>query len=425
MVNQLYLAATCIGGVVILLALLSDGLKSRLWLLSSPLIATVAGVVFGPTLLGWLLPRQWPDPNHLLLELARVSVAMAVMSIALRIPRRFWRQQASLMALVLTAGMAAMWLATSALGWWLLPINAATALLLGAVLTPTDPVIAGSITTGSAARKLVPLRIRHALAAESGANDGAAYAFVTLPVLTATSGWGGYVVDGLLHGIVLAVIAGAALGAGVGALQRLAERAGWPGSETLPAVSIALALMTLGTLKLLGSDGVLGVFAAGIAFNVVVSRAGPEEREQESRQEHVQELVNHLISWPAFILFGALLPWPHWEAHWHLLLPLAAAVLLLRRPPWFYPLLSFSNATRATADRLFLSWYGPIGMAAIFYSMHAYAQGHHEVWWFASFVVVSSVVIHGMSATPGTRWYGRQVGGADRQANDDQAPAGE
>ena len=408
--HQFYLGLTCAGAVAIVLALLSDGLKSRIWLLSSPLLAIGAGIAFGPEALGWLRPLQWPHAHHILLELARASVAMAVMSIALRIPRRFWRQHIGTLASVVSIGMAAMWIVSSLLTWWLLPVGAATALLIGAALTPTDPVIAGSITTGSAARKFVPLRIRHALAAESGANDGAAYAFVTLPMLAllgSSADWGRYLVDGLLQGIVVASLVGAALGTGVGIMQRLGERHGWPGSETLPAVSVALALTTLGALKLLGSDGILGVFIAGIAFNWVVSRAGPAEQEQAARQEHIQELINHLISWPVFVLFGAMLPWQHWTAHLHPLLWLAAAILLLRRPPWFYPLLTASTATQGPADRLFLSWYGPIGMAAIFYALHAHTEGHHEVWWFASFVIVSSVLIHGASATPGTRWYGR------------------
>lgn len=419
--EQLYLTITIVAAVAVALALLSDGLKGRIWLLSSPMAATLIGILVGPRVLNWLRPQEWPEPHNLLLQIARFSVAMAVMSIALRVPPTFWKRRAAELTFALTVGMFLMWATSALLVWWLLPVGFASALLIGAALTPTDPVIAGSITTGTAARKLVPSRIRYALAAESGANDGAAYIFVTLPLmalLAPDASWSHYLLDGVLRGVVLASAVGALVGLVVGGAQRMATRAGWAGYATLPSVTVALALLTLAALHLLGSDGILGVFVAGVVFDAVRDRATPRDQDEEHEQEQTQEVFNHLFSWPAFMVFGAILPWSAWEGHVSSLLLLAAAVLLLRRPPWFYFLTRPFGALHGRADRVFLAWFGPIGMAAIFYCLHAYEHHQPATWEFGSFVILASIVIHGMTATPGTQWYGRVAGEHERILED-------
>ncbi|HRX84265.1 MAG TPA: cation:proton antiporter [Phycisphaerae bacterium] len=419
--DTFYQSMVVLAAVAIVLALLADGLKARSWLPTTPLAATLFGIAAGPIALGLLRPEHWQHPHHLLLEIARLSVAMAVTSIALRVPWAFWKRYAGGLALVLTVGMVAMWITSAVLCWWLLPVGFATALLLGAALTPTDPVIAGSITTGRLAQKVVPARVRHALAAESGANDGAAYAFVTLPLMAMLekgATWEHYAVDGLLRGILLACLAGAAVGLAVGGLQRLAERANLPSAASLPCVVVALALLTLGALQLIGSDGILGVFVAGVAFKAVSAHETERQRRQEERQEQTQEVVDHLFSWPAFVIFGAMLPWVDWESHWTALVVATVAVLLLRRPPWFYFFTRVFVEKKGAADRAFLSWFGPIGMAAIFYCLHARDHHQPQVWTFGSFVIFASVIVHGVTATAGTRWYGRAAGERERQAED-------
>lgn len=396
----------------LVLALSAGVLKRSAWLPSAPLAATALGILVGPAMLGLVRPDAWGVPHHILLEIARMSVATAVMSIALRVPWTFWKEHAGAMALALSLGMLLMWLATAALCWLLLPLGFASALLLGAVLTPTDPVISGAITTGQLAKTMTPEHVRYGLAAESGANDGAAYAFVTLPLLALLApgapAWDRYLTEGLLRGIVAACVAGAAVGAAVAGLQRLAVKGRWPSDASATVISPALALLTLGVLKLLGSDGILGVFVAGVAFNAITAGGSDPERKQEQAQERVQEILDLMLSWPAFLLFGAMLPWHAWRAHGWMLLLASVSVLLLRRPPWFYFL--SRSLTEDRPSRLFLAWFGPIGMAAIFYAAHAYTAGHREIWIFGSFLILASVVVHGITATAGTKWYGRRIG---------------
>ncbi len=115
-----------------------------------------------------------------MLEAARVTLGLAVMGAALRLPRGFVLRRWRDLALVLGVGMPLMWLATSVAAWVFLPLPPLACLVIGSVMTPTDPVISSSIVTGRIADRNIPPRIRGLITAESGANDGLALLFLTL-----------------------------------------------------------------------------------------------------------------------------------------------------------------------------------------------------------------------------------------------------
>jgi NhaP-type Na+/H+ or K+/H+ antiporter len=125
-------------------------------------------------MVGWLDLAKRGDENTILEQAARLTLAVSLMGIALRLETHgikvLWRPA----ALLVTLGMVGMWLASSALAGWLLSVSFWTALLLGAVVTPTDPIVANSIVSGPFARKHLPLRVRDTISLESGANGGLA-----------------------------------------------------------------------------------------------------------------------------------------------------------------------------------------------------------------------------------------------------------
>jgi NhaP-type Na+/H+ or K+/H+ antiporter len=147
------------------------------------MVAVLVGIAAGPYGFGWLDVSKWGDENTILEQTARLTLAVSLMGIALRLETHaikvLWRPG----VLLVTLGMVGMWLASSALAGWLLGLSFWAALLLGAVVTPTDPIVANSIVSGPFARKHLPLRIRDTISFESGANDGLAYPLVMLPVL--------------------------------------------------------------------------------------------------------------------------------------------------------------------------------------------------------------------------------------------------
>ena len=149
----------------------------------------------------------------------------------------------------------------------------------------------------------------------------------------------------------------------------------------------------------------LVIFAAGAAFVQVVSAS------ERGEEEKGQEAVNRYFSIPIFALLGTALPWEGWHAlGWSGVL-LAVAVLLLRRPVTLLLLRPILPSVRSLPDALFLGWFGPIAVAAIYYASVMEHKLHEPVIWDAvSLVICASVLAHGITGAPFTRLYGRVSG---------------
>ena len=209
----------------------------------------------------------------------------------------------------------------------------------------------------------------------------------------------------LLWEVGAAVVLGALMGYGAGKLLELARSRGDIRQPSYLAYTIALSLAVLGSTRLLDADGLLAVFAAGVALNMAV------KTEDATQAENVQEAVNRFFVLPVFVLLGLALPWGEWAALGWKGPVLTALILLLRRPPWLLALLPFIPRAEGARDALFLGWFGPVGVAALYYATLAeHTVGLHEVWVIGSLVISASVLVHGVSAAPLTRLYGRRAG---------------
>jgi len=180
--SQLNVLLVTIGGLTIGLGLLSGWLKERLFL-SDPILTLLVGILLSPAALALVRPDEWGHTHIWLEEGARLAIAVQVMGVALRLPSRYILHRWKTVLLLLGPVMAAMWLTSSVLAAWILHLPFWQAALVGAIVAPTDPVVSTSVVTGKVADRDLPDRIRYALSAESGANDGLGYAFVLLPIL--------------------------------------------------------------------------------------------------------------------------------------------------------------------------------------------------------------------------------------------------
>jgi NhaP-type Na+/H+ or K+/H+ antiporter len=354
---------------------------------------------------GFSSPRGGETPRRLLEEVARLTLAVGLMRVALRLPRGYPAKAWRSLAVLLTLGMLAMWLCASAMAHALLGLPWWESLLMGAILTPTDPVVAASLTTGEVAETNLPADTRHLLSAESGANDGLAYPFVVLPVLVLTRPAGEvlphFLTQTLLHEVGGAVALGLFLGWGLGRLLVAAEKRELIERPSFLSSTLAFSLAALGLTALLGSSGVLSVFVAGVTFDRVVQ--GKERAEEEA----VVEAVDRLFTLPVFILLGLSVPWQEWlRLGWPGAL-LVLGILLLRLPAWLL-LRPLTPRMRGWRDALFLGWFGPIGVATLYYATYAQRHtGRISTWVVGSLLICASGVAHGLSATPLTRRYGR------------------
>jgi sodium/hydrogen antiporter len=396
-----------LGGIVLVL-----GLPSK-WLEQTPipitLLALLIGVAVGPAALDWVDPARLGDARAILENVARLALGIGLVGVALRVPREYPRRSWREMLVLIGLGMTLMWATSTALVYLVLGLPFWMAALIGAMITPTDPIAASPIVTGPVAEKNLPERIRDALSFESGANDGLSYLFVFLPMLLLTRSVDEalyhFLVHTLLWEVLLATLVGLGIGLSGAKLLRLAESHDLIESDWRLVYTVALSLLAVGIGRLMGSDELLMAFVAGVAFVQIIST---EDREDEERG---QEAVNRFFSIPIFALFGMLIPWEGWrELGWQGI-ALAAAVLLLRRPPVLLLLRPLMPQLSRRADAAFLGWFGPIAVAAMYY---AALMEHHlpdpRIWHVVSLMIFASVVVHGISATPLTRLYGRVAG---------------
>ncbi len=371
------------------------------------MVALLVGVLLGPAAFGLLDAASWGSQETILEQATRLTLAISLMGVALRLPEGFpfrsWRSLAVLLGLV----MPFMWLASGLLVYLILGLPFLVALLVGAVITPTDPVVSSTIVTGDVAEKNLPGRLRHTLSGESGANDGLAYPFVFLPILLLArppgEAWSHWLTHTVLWEVGVGVVFGALMGYGAGRLLEWAEHKDAVEESFFLVYTIALSLVVLGAAKLLGSDGILAVFVAGLGFDLAVKG----DREQQQR---VQEAGTRFFILPIFVLLGLTLPWEQWLGLGWAGLALAVAVLLFRRLPAVLVLHPLLGRVRGTRDALFLGWFGPIGVAALYYANLSLREtGAEAAWVVGSLLITASIVVHGVSAAPLTRLYGRRV----------------
>lgn len=388
------------GAAILALGLPSTVIK-RVWL-SVPLLALVAGVLLGPEGFQVLTVGDLHEDHRILEELARIALSVSLVSLGLQFTgtdlRALWSRGVAL----LTLGMVGMWLLTSTGAWLLLDVEIWVALLVGAILTPTDPVVAASLVTGRVAESNLPRSLRRTLQLESGANDGLALAFVLVPalVLTMPQPRAGAIAGEVALQVGIALVVGALLGAAAAKLVDLAEDHQAASGGFFLVSALALALLTLGAVHGLGGTGVLASFVAGVTFSLTLGERYAEELEQ------TQDALEKLLIVPVFVFFGAVLPWAGWAALGASGIAFAAWALLVRRPPAAALALSVTDTPRR--DLAFLSWYGPLGVAAIYYILFIERYGiadYERLFAVCTLAIAASVVVHTVSATPGVRRY--------------------
>ncbi|MFR9780993.1 cation:proton antiporter [Micromonospora sp. MS34] len=397
----LLLSYALIGGLGVLLAFWSSAIRRAP--VSEPLLALVLGVVAGP-LLGLIVVADRLGAE-LVREMSRALLAISLMAVALRFPISGYRAVLRPVLVLLSAGMVGMAVVTAGLAWGVLGVPLAFAALLGSCLTPTDPVLASSIVSGGPAERELPAHLRQVISGESGGNDGLAFPLVVLALAAfGTKPWTDQVVEAV-WGVCGAVLVGVAVGWLAGHAVRAANRRETVDQGSLLIFAVLLGVASLGFARVLGTDGILAAFATGLAYNKVL---GDQPRIVEQKLD--DSLTRYLVL-PLFFLLGVELPWRDWgELGWRLP-AFTLAVLLLRRLPVVLGLGGPLGLGRR--DLIFLGWFGPIGVSALFYLAYSHDEGARDplLWAAGSMVVASSTLVHGVTAMPGRRWYAARGGG--------------
>ena len=366
-------------------------------------LGAAGAVAIGALDVHWIDPVADAEPIERLTEAALV---MALFSAGLKLERPLtfadWSSVTRLLliAMPLTIGAIAL------LGDGLLGVSAAAALLLGAALAPTDPVLAGDIGVGPPGEE-DEHEPNFALTAEAGLNDGLAAPFVLAGIFVAEQGWSGWTLEWLAADVVYAIAVGTAIGAGVGTVAAWSIKA-LRTRELLAAEfdgfhAIASALVIYGLAELAGGYGFLGVFAGGIAF-----RRYEHDHEMNITVHEGAERAEKLLELAVILLLGSMLTTaglaaPGWEG-WLL----AVLLLVLVRPAAVLASLVGSRMDQPD-EKAFVAWFGVRGVGTLYYMaviVNSGALGPAErelVVWTCVAVVLVSIVVHGVSAGPSLR----------------------
>lgn len=370
--------------------------------LSMPIIFVGLGLlVFGlPVGLPAADPLAHPKVTE---HLTEVGVIVALMGAGLKIDRplsrKGWASTWRLLAIAMPVTIAAMAL----LGWWWVGLVPATALLLGAALAPTDPVLASDVQVGEpTGEEDSEDEVRFALTSEAGLNDGLAFPFVYAAIAMAGAagiGWlGEWAWQDLLYKIVVGVIGGLVVGKLLGKLffrarleaLRLARH-----SEGF--LALAATFLAYGLVEVAQGYGFLAVFVAARAI-----RAAERSHDYHQVLHDFAEQTERLLTVLLLLLFGGAVVGGLLEP---LTLPAALAGLVLIfvvRP--LSGFLSLRGAPGRRAEHWVIAAFGIRGIGSFYYLSYALTQaefpGADLVWAMIGFVVLVSVVLHGVAATP-------------------------
>jgi sodium/hydrogen antiporter len=275
----------------------------------------------------------------------------------------------------------------------------AEAFLLGAVLSPTDPVVTSAVVTS----RLVPPAVRHTLNLESGLNDGLALPFVLFFLVFASPTGDAQTEAAKLAGEALV---GGAIGLALGGIGgRLHHRL--PGGGITPRYegiyAIGFALAAFGLSDVTFGNGFIAAFLCGIAM-------GASEREVPQGFVEFAENAGTILQVVTFFVFGGLIVATGFE---HSVPPLVIFVvfaLALARPAAV--LLSFMRTGIPRDEKLFMAWFGPKGVASMLFALFVLKSNVGEgelIFDVAAIVVIASIAAHGLTDTLGTRWLARRA----------------
>lgn len=381
---------------VLLTAVLLSELASRS-VLSTAVVFLVAGFALGPAVVG-ALPAAGADED-VVMRLAELALFAVLLTDGMRSGVRQLASAWRLPGRALLLGMPIVFVANTLASWAITDLTLMEAALLGAVLTPTDPVFASAIV----GREEVPARLRYLLNVESGINDGLALpvVLVLLSILGGDHTSAGSLVSELAFGV--------AIGVAIPWVAIRLESSRWFSAyeEHRLLLVVAVALLVFATTKVLHANLFLAAFASGTTL-------ASTDADVSEAFHPFGEVIAELFKLAALLVFGASIS-PGFIAE----IPvagwlLAVVVLLFVRPLALQIALFRSRLDRK--ERIAAGWFGPKGFASVVYGLIVAESGIEaadRLFHLIALVVVASMIAHSSTDVAVARWFARAEAEAD------------
>ncbi|KAF3925203.1 hypothetical protein ABW20_dc0103328 [Dactylellina cionopaga] len=388
------------------------------------------GVALGPHGANLIRPLSYAKDNSeenldaINLAFSRLVLGVQLVLAGVQLPKKYLIHEWKSLSILLGPVMTVMWLISGSIVYAVIPgLTYVQALAIGACITPTDPILSNTIVKGKFADKHIPVPLQRIIIAESGANDGLGYPFLFISLyiyryafLSDRLGHGVslFFTETLLYTILLSVAYGTVVGWLAKDLLHWASEKRLVDRESFLVFAIALALFIVGSCGMFGTDDVLACFIAGNVFTL------DDWFRLETLDDSLQPTIDMLLNITVFLWFGAVAPWAEFAHTAGLpierLIAMSLLILVLRRPPIILLLHKYVHQVEDLKRAMFMGYFGPIGVSAIFYLFvtvdflkHAETLPLDEsqlngvrtmitatrlVIWFA---VVSSVIVHGIT----------------------------
>jgi sodium/hydrogen antiporter len=414
---DIYIIDLFVIGLLLLTVTLGSGWIARLPL-SFALIYLVVGILLGPSVFGLIQLRRDEIFNAELLEkITELVVIISVFSCGLKIVRplklKLWSITARLIVFLMPISIFAL----AVVGKLFLGMNWAEAILLGAILAPTDPVLASEV-------QLTDINdqdeLRFGLTSEGGLNDALAFPFVYFGIhALKDDNWGNWFKQWIIVDLIWAIAVGIIMGIVVAKSivwieKRIQKRR--PADELMEDfIAISTILLTYSLTEMVNGYGFLAVFVAGL----VVQRSYKNPEKPLAQLEFVEQ-VEKLLEVGTILLLGSiLLLKPMLNYAMQSLLVIILLFLIIRPVGvWISTIgkrpLDSHRRTLHPGTRWLFGWFGIRGVGSLYYLAYAFGHGlkgevGEQIAWITYTTIVVSVIVHGISATPLMKWYQRNL----------------
>jgi sodium/hydrogen antiporter len=407
-----YILILLVIGLLLLVVTLGSGWIERLPL-SYALIYLIVGIFLGQYGVGLIKLR--PDAEFLQ-RLTEFVVIVSVFSCGLKMNRpltlKAWRSPIRLLGLLMPIAILLMTL----IDRWFLGMGWGAAILLGAILAPTDPVLASEVQLAHVDDRD---ELRFALTSEGGLNDALAFPFVYFGIYALKdSNWQNWLKDWVAVDIIWAIAAGLVMGGVVAKSiiwldRRLQSQQ--PATEILQDfLTISTILLTYSLTELINGYGFVAVFVAGLVLHNSYQRESLREN-NPSRERYLSQLgfieqIEKLLEIVTILIVGSLLLVEPMVKYAGQSLLITGLLFLVVRPLGVG--LSMLGSRLPSSTLWLMSWFGIRGIGSLYYLTYAMGEGlkgetAEQIAWITLTTIVFSVIVHGISATPLMKWYER------------------
>jgi NhaP-type Na+/H+ or K+/H+ antiporter len=382
-------------GVVAIYALMARWIE--LSIITLPMIFTGLGIALGGT--GLDLVPMGAD-NEVIHAFVEITLVLVLFSDASGVKRQnLSGGNVTIPLRMLLIGMPLTVVLGTLVAMWVSPNQPwALALLVAAILTPTDAALGQSVVSNPN----VPKRISQSINIESGLNDGLAFPIVLLAAITAaraTGYEGGQAPDNVavfaLLQITVGLLAGAMVGYGAAKLLDFAISRNATTTVAQGLYFLSVAFLAYFGAELVGGNGFIAAFVGGLVFGNTLRAPSVFIRE-------FMEGEGQLLTLATFFIFGSVLaPIGLEHASWKTVtLALLFLTVVRMLPIW----LSLAGLKLSSYEKIFLGWFGPRGLASILFALLVLEDfpipGAQELTACVVLTVLISIVLHGVSAAP-------------------------